>query len=630
MPIALVPGIDDGSRAGDRKHAGEPLGPGILDIERDRVGQEALEQFRRLVRRVHGIEPVFLGDAEILAKALDVIHDLAAGPARGLQQRKAPASHDRGDIERHGWNKSRPPRLRQIQPEADADADQREDDASDKRNGAALGALERRKYQPTAAHDDGDGKQQPDRQSGHQVGALGEARRDHNSEIEQYQKPEAEGRPAVIVVEQLAEIAGLQLLLQLILRLAEDFVVELRERDGFRRREQLALHRRLFGGDGAAALALRDGRLLAAAVDLQMPVHAEIDDGDGEAAIVEAHPIDIARGGRRHARRRSEQRDDGAARRIAADPPPGEKIIEQNDQHARDRDRGHAVVFEPIADACCDVVGGVDDALLPCRRHGEAAVRRQSPRGAKDDAAGRLLDDSGILAARALRPGIERALLERHARRQRDARLGLIDREGPAGAGGVPVQLVVVGEEADLPRGAIFDDVFVRAVGDGDIGTADAHAHAVREALERPVFRSAVARDRLHVEADFDARAVVARVDGRKIPQDAAADFLAFGLHAMVSVTGRSPLRSTATSLMKFRMRSSAMAGASAINSRTNAVPRRCRTHGFRSEKATDGAAAAERSSSSKKGSALKPNTPASTLFGNDWMLMLRLRTVPL
>ncbi len=75
----------------------------------------------------------------------------------------------------------------------------------------------------------------------------------------------------------------------------------------------------------------------------------------------------------------------------------------------------------------------------------------------------------------ALRTGVDRALPDRHSFRQRDARLGDVDREGPAGAGRVPVKLVMVLEEADLPRGAIFDLVNVRTGVERDAGAADAH-----------------------------------------------------------------------------------------------------------------------------------------------------------
>ena len=156
-----------------------------------------------------------------------------------------------------------------------------------------------------------------------------------------------------------------------------------------------------------------EGRLLPAAVDLQMPVDAEIDDGGGEAAIVEAHPVDIAGGGRRHARRRREQRNDGAARRIAADPQPGQ---DDNKRAAATMPttatRERAIVLQPIA-RLLRARGRLDHALLPAGGDRQPVVRRQRAGGAEHDAAGPLLDHAGILALRALRPGVERGLRER-------------------------------------------------------------------------------------------------------------------------------------------------------------------------------------------------------------------------
>ena len=60
------------------------------------------------------------------------------------------------------------------------------------------------------------------------------------------------------------------------------------------------------------------------------------------------------------------------------------------------------------------------------------------------------------------------------------------------------------------------------------------------------------------VKADLDAGAVGRRIGGRKIAQDAAPDLRPSACTRIVSVTARSPLRSTVTSLMKCRMRSSA------------------------------------------------------------------------
>ena len=69
------------------------------------------------------------------------------------------------------------------------------------------------------------------------------------------------------------------------------------------------------------------------------------------------------------------------------------------------------------------------DALRPVRGDGEAVAVRQGLGGAEDDAARLLLDDLGVLAARALRPGIERGLREAYVLGQRDARLGKIESE---------------------------------------------------------------------------------------------------------------------------------------------------------------------------------------------------------
>ncbi|HEY6258549.1 MAG TPA: hypothetical protein VIY51_22430 [Xanthobacteraceae bacterium] len=150
--------------------------------------------------------------------------------------------------------------------------------------------------------------------------------------------------------------------------------------------------------------------------------------------------------------------------------------------------------------------------------------------GAEHDPARRLFDHGGVLAGRALRAGIERLLREGDGVGQRDARLGHVDREGPAGAGRVPIELVEFLEIADLARGAIFDDIFVRPGLERDVGASDAHTHAVRKLLGGEGFAFAVAGDRLNIEADHDAPPAGAGIGGWKIAQDAAADLVAFGL----------------------------------------------------------------------------------------------------
>src|SRR5690606_18542800 len=102
----------------------------------------------------------------------------------------------------------------------------------------------------------------------------------------------------------------------------------------------------------------------------------------------------------------------------------------------------------------------------------------------------------------------KRVLADLRALRQRDPRFGAVDIEIPAIAGRVPVKLVELLEEADLPRRAIADPIAVLPAGNEDIGAADARAHAVRPAFDLVRLVLPVARHRNHAEADIDHRAV--------------------------------------------------------------------------------------------------------------------------
>ena len=226
-----------------------------------------------------------------------------------------------------------------------------------------------------------------------------------------------------------------------------------------------------------------------------MTADTEPDDGDGEALVVEAHAVDVARGRRRHPCRRAEQRNNGAGLRVAPNLEPGEGVVAE---HNEEPDQGvdqRAIVLEPILGL---LAGGRrrDHALLPGRRHREPVLGRQRSRGAEHDPAGLLLDNGGVLVARSLRAGVERRLPERHLVGDRDACLGLIDGERPAVAGGVPVELIVTLEEADLARGAISDDVFMLPAREYAIGAADARPHTVGHPLAAPDLGLAIARDR--------------------------------------------------------------------------------------------------------------------------------------
>lgn len=334
-----------------------------------------------------------------------------------------------------------------------------------------------------------------------------------------------------------------------------------------------------------------------------MSVHAEIDDGGGEAARIESLAINVTHGSRRHAIGRTEQGNDGAATWIAPDAPPCIEIESEHQDETGDRDRHREVVAQPPACALRRA-RRLDHALLPGGRHREPALRRQRRGGAEDDAPRLLLDDGSVPALRALRPGVERGLAERHALRQRDARLGLLDGKGPAGAGGVPIELIVVREKSDLPGRAIANDVGVLPARQQSLGAAYAHAHAVRQRLRDEGLRCTIAGDGLDVEPNLDAQAVAGGIPGRKIPQDATADLPPFGFHP--DGLGHRKLavaldRSVADELQDAFQRGSGHA-CGKEQKECDREPAH-HDHGRLCGKATTGAAAELRSSSSKNGS---------------------------
>src|SRR6187455_441438 len=91
VTAADIPARSRRSRARRSKNACKFRSPGVLAIERNGIGQKALEQLWRLLRRVERVQPVLLGNAEIFAEAFDLIHGLAAFAARRLEQQEAGA-----------------------------------------------------------------------------------------------------------------------------------------------------------------------------------------------------------------------------------------------------------------------------------------------------------------------------------------------------------------------------------------------------------------------------------------------------------------------------------------------------------------------------------------------------------
>ncbi len=218
---------------------------------------------------------------------------------------------------------------------------------------------------------------------------------------------------------------------------------------------------------------------------------------------------------------------------------------------------------------------------------------------------------------------------ERHRLRQGNARLGPIDGEIPAIAGRVPVELIEILEEADLPRGDILDHVFVAAGVENAVGTADPHAQAVIQIFKRKVFRVAVAADRKHMKAHDDLAAVAPAMIGRgKIAKDAPADNIAFRLHR--DRLGDGEIAVALDRHVADKIENPLDRACGHQHRKQDNEPERTARHHDLLPSETCGAAACERSSSSKNGSSRKPNGRASSTAGNDWMPMLRLRTAPL
>src|SRR5690242_20529232 len=60
------------------QHAREAISPAVLDAQRDCVGEEAFEDFGRVLWRIHSVEPLALGDRQILLEPRDVVEDATA------------------------------------------------------------------------------------------------------------------------------------------------------------------------------------------------------------------------------------------------------------------------------------------------------------------------------------------------------------------------------------------------------------------------------------------------------------------------------------------------------------------------------------------------------------------------
>src|SRR5205085_5452466 len=101
----------------------------------------------------------------------------------------------------------------------------------------------------------------------------------------------------------------------------------------------------------------------------------------------------------------------------------------------------------------------------------------------------------------------------------------------PAGAGRVPVELVIIAEEAELVAGAVADRVAVLAVGQQRVGTADLEPDSIVHRLASVWLLMAVALHRGDIEADAD-RPPVAFVARGEFAKQAVPEDIACGAYA--------------------------------------------------------------------------------------------------
>ena len=106
-----------------------------------------------------------------------------------------------------------------------------------------------------------------------------------------------------------------------------------------------------------------------------------------------------------------------------------------------------------------------------------------------------------------------------------------VDRKLPSRADRIPVQLVMIAEEADLTRGPIMECKSVSRRYRQEIIVARVDADAVVQRLGKPGFGDTVTLHAEHVETDDHAIAVAIPVTGGKVAIDAAPDILAGSLH---------------------------------------------------------------------------------------------------
>src|SRR5262245_41685617 len=110
-----------------------------------------------------------------------------------------------------------------------------------------------------------------------------------------------------------------------------------------------------------------------------------------------------------------------------------------------------------------------------------------------------------------------------------DPGFGGVDWEDPAVAGRIPVELVIILEEADLAGRTVADYVTMLADGDISVGVAELDPHAIADRARRSLDRVSVDRCSLEGEGDVDLTTSLVTVSGREIAEDAMVDPIVLG-----------------------------------------------------------------------------------------------------
>src|SRR5690606_31480793 len=187
-------------------------------------------------------------------------------------------------------------------------------------------------------------------------------------------------------------------------------------------------------------------------VDLQMPTNSQGEHVAREAAHVVTTALHVAQSAWRHSLTRRVARNDYALARVPAHSPPLQEAVQHYSNQSGQGNEHSAIVTEKPAQSLC---GGrcLYHALGKGENYRHSLARCEwlcklvhgsSGRGKRRSVVGSLLSLGASV-------GLGSHLSHRHWFRQPNLNGARVDGECPAGAYRVPVQLVVIVEESELP-----------------------------------------------------------------------------------------------------------------------------------------------------------------------------------